>query len=261
MKKLRFQRKYVGVPYFLFLILFVVLPILIICVYAFTDKDWHFTFENFALIFTRAEAMTAVVKSIGVGLVSTAACLLIGYPVAYFLATNFKKKGGVLMTLFILPMWMNFLLRTLAMRGIFDYLRITPGYFTTMLGMVYNFLPFMILPIYNQLAKMDKSYIEAAKDLGCNNREVFFKTVVPLSMPGVMSGITMVFMPCISTFVISDMLSRNTIQLFGNLINQAYKMDQWNYAAALSTLMLVVILISTLVTNRLSKEEEKKSLW
>jgi spermidine/putrescine transport system permease protein len=119
----------------------------------------------------------------------------------------------------------------------------------------------MILPIYNQLCKIDPSLLEASKDLGANDRRVFFKTVIPLSMPGVMSGITMVFMPCISTFVISDMLSRNIIQLFGNLINQAYKMDQWNYDAALSTLMLVIIFFSTVITGRMSKEEENKSLW
>ncbi len=261
MKKLRFQRRYIGIPYYLFLIMFVILPILIICVYAFTDKDWNFTLENFGMIFTRAEAMTAVVKSLGVGLVATAFCLLIGYPVAYFLSKLKGKRGLTLMTLFILPMWMNFLLRTLAMRGIFDYLRLTPGYFTTMFGMIYNFLPFMILPIYNQLCKIDPSLLEASKDLGANDRRVFFKTVIPLSMPGVMSGITMVFMPCISTFVISDMLSRNTIQLFGNLINQAYKMDQWNYAASLSTLMLVVIFISTVIQGKLSKGEEQNALW
>ena len=261
MTKYRFRRKDIGIPYFLFLLLFVVFPIVIIAVYSVTDKDWNFTPDNFLMIFTRAEAMTAIVKSVGVGMVATAFCLLIGYPVAYFLSQKKGKRGATLMTLFILPMWMNFLLRTLAMRGIFDFLQLTPGYFTTMFGMVYNFLPFMILPIYNQLCKIDKSYLEASKDLGANTATVFLKTVVPLSLPGVFSGITMVFMPCISTFVISDMLSRNTIQLFGNLINQAYKMDQWNYAAALSTLMLVIIFISTVVTGRISKEEENKSLW
>lgn len=261
MRKLQFQRRQIGIPYFLFLILFVVLPILIICVYAFTDKSWHFTFQNFGMIFTKSEPLTAIVKSVGVGLATTALCLLIGYPVAYLLSKLEGKRGVVLMVLFILPMWMNFLLRTLAMRGIFDFFSWKPGYFTTMLGMVYNFLPFMILPVYNQLCKTDQSLVEASKDLGASNWGAFWKTVVPLSAPGISSGITMVFMPCISTFVISDMLSRNTIQLFGNIINQAYKLDQWNYAAALSTLMLIVILISTVITDRVSGREEKDSLW
>jgi spermidine/putrescine transport system permease protein len=130
-----------------------------------------------------------------------------------------------------------------------------------LLGMVYNFLPFMVFPVYTSLSKLDPKLGEAAQDLGCNEWKTFTKVTAPLSLPGVISGITMVFMPCISTFVISDMLSRNTIQLFGNLINQAYKMDQWNYAAALSTLMLVIIFFSTVITGRMSKEEENKSLW
>ena len=191
-------------------------------------------------------------------------CLLIAYPVAYAIAHSKIKNKSTLLLLFIVPMWVNFVLRINALKEFFvwigtynksDAWNVT----NTIIGMVYDFLPFMILPIYNQLCKIDKSYLEASKDLGANTATVFLKTVVPLSMPGVLSGITMVFMPCISTFGISDMLSRNTIQLFGNLINQAYKMDQWNYAAALSTLMLVIIFFSTVITGRKSKEEENKS--
>lgn len=261
MKIKGFSRKNLCIPYALFLLLFIILPLIIIVVYTFTDKSWNFTFDNIVKFFTRSEYITAVLISLGIGLFATAACLLIGYPVAYILSKKVNKRGMTIMTLFILPMWMNFLLRTLATRGIFDFLGITPGYFTTIFGMVYNFLPFMILPIYTQLTKIDKSYIEASVDLGANRVQAFFKTTVPLSFPGVMSGILMVFMPSISTFVISDMLSRNTIQLFGNLINLAYKNDEWHFAAALSMLMLIIIMISTLLTNKFGKEDARTTLW
>ena len=262
MRKIKaFSRKNLCIPYALFLIMFVIIPLLVILVYAFTDKDWNFTFENIAKFFTRGEYLTAVFKSIGIGALCTAFCVLLGYPVAYILSKKNSRRGLTLITLFILPMWMNFLLRTLATRGIFDFMGVSPGYFTTIFGMIYNFLPFMILPVYTQLCKIDKSYIEASMDLGAGPVKAFFRTTVPLSLPGVMSGMLMVFMPCISTFVISDMMSRNTIQLFGNLINLAYKTSEWNFAAALSMIMLVIILISTLLVNKFSKDEERSGLW
>ena len=261
MKRLTIKRKHLGYPYALFMILFIIIPLIIIAFYAFTNwgtgEPFHLTFNNVVKFFTSPNDISAFIYSIWIGFLTTFFCLIIGYPIAYILSTNkFFKRSGVLIVLFILPMWVSFLLRTLATREIFAALNFPFGELTVAIGMVYNFLPFMILPIYTTLLKMDKSYVEAAQDLGANPFRVFIKVILPLSMPGVISGIIMVFMPTISTFVIADLLSFNTIQLFGNLINLSFTgTPLWNYGAALAFIMLIIIGIAMFFVKKFEKED------
>ena len=231
-------------PYVLFLVLFVLLPLLLIFVYAFTDPQGHFTLKNFVQFFTTSEAVNTFIYSMAIAMLTTIICLLLGYPAAYIMATAELKTPAVMAMLFILPMWINFLLRTLATVELFNMFSIPLGEGALIYGMCYDFLPFMIYPIYNTLQKMDKSLIEAAHDLGANGREVFAKVILPLSTPGIYSGIIMVFMPTVSTFAIAELLTRNKITLFGSLIQRAFGeggLQMWNYGAALSLIMLLII--------------------
>ena len=188
-------------------------------------------------------------------IVTTVLCILLGYPAAYILSNSELCRSKVMVVLFILPMWINILVRTLATVALFDFLRLPLGEGALIFGMVYNFLPFMIYPIYNVMQKMDHSYIEAAQDLGANPITVFKKVVVPLSMPGVMSGVMMVFMPTISTFAIAELLTMNNIKLFGTTIQEDINNGMWNYGAALSLIMLVIIF----ATNLFSDDEEERA--
>ena len=266
------SRKAFALPYILFMLLFVILPLVIILLYAFMvpDRDgvWHFTFRNFGRIFGGDLPFFAVLgRSLYVGLFNSLLCLLIGYPIAYFLSSKKYNKSSVAYMLFILPMWMNFLLRTVATKNLFDGLGVELGGMgPVMFGMVYNFLPFMILPIYNVLSKMDKNLLEAAVDLGANDRQVFLKAVVPLSAPGIVSGILMVFMPTISTYVITDFLSNGKIALLGNLIDivaSGTALDSLNVGCALSVVMLLLIGATVLLSNKFDKLGDSKGegLW
>lgn len=269
-KKLRFRKSVLGLPYGIFMIIFIILPILLLLVYAFTEKGilieltWDFTFENFAYIFS-SNTFKVIWRSLWVGLVTTVICFLIGYPIAYFLASKRYNYSKTLVMLFVLPMWINFLLRTLATKAVFDFLNIELGIGAVIFGMVYNFLPFMILPLYTTISKIDNSLLEASRDLGASDTKSFFKITVPLSLPGIISGITMVFTPSISTFVISDMLSNNKFALIGNLINLQVEGAGMNYniASALSLLLLVLIGISMLFVNKYDKDNTSKGggLW
>lgn len=237
-------------PYVLFLVLFVVLPLVLILVYAFTDAQGHFTIRNFVQFFTTSEAVNTFIYSLAIALLTTLICLLLGYPAAYIMATAELKTPAVMSMLFILPMWINFLLRTLATVELFNMFGLPLGEGALLYGMCYDFLPFMIYPIYNTLQKMDKSLIEAARDLGANGREVFLKVILPLSTPGIYSGIIMVFMPTVSTFAIAELLTRNKITLFGSLIQRAFTEGQmWNYGAALSLIMLLIIALTSFFGN------------
>ena len=191
----------------IFSAVFVILPLLLIVVYAFMDDAGHFTLGNFAKFFAHPEAINTFVYSIGVAIITTVVCILLGYPAAYILTQTRMKYASTVVVLFILPMWVNILIRTLATVALFDFMNVSLGEGALIFGMVYNFLPFMIYPIYNTLQKLDKSYVEAAQDLGANPMQVFFKAVLPLSMPGIVSGILMVFMPTISTFAIAGLLA------------------------------------------------------
>ena len=243
-----------ALPYFIFLVLFVVMPLVLIVVYSFQDASGHFTFSNITKFFTDKDSLSTFALSIEVAIENTALCILIGYPAAYILADKSLNRSAVTVVLFIMPMWVNALMRTLATAELFNMAGITLGKGTLLFGMCYDYLPFMIYPIYNVLNKMDKSYAEAAEDLGAKPLEVFTKVTLPLSMPGVASGILMVFMPTVSTFAISEFLTNNKIKLFGTIIQENINNSMWNYGAALSLIMLIIIAITTVLQGKDNSE-------
>jgi spermidine/putrescine transport system permease protein len=243
------RRRNWSIPYVLFLAFFVLVPLVLIVVYAFTTNEGEFSVANFRKFWMQPEAMNTFIYSVGVALVTTFLCLLLGYPAAYLMSRMQTNKAKLLVMLFILPMWINFLIRTLATVALFEFLRLPLGEGALIFGMVYNFLPFMIYPIYNILQKMDNNLIEAAEDLGANPRQVFLKTILPLSFPGISSGILMVFMPVISTFAIAELLTINNIKLFGTTLQENIYNGMWNYGAALSLVMLLMIGITSLLNS------------
>ena len=249
-----------ALPYFIFLVLFVVLPLLLIVLYALQDGAGHFTLRNITKFFTDKDALSTFALSIEVAIENTLLCVLIGYPAAYILADNKLNRSAVTVVLFILPMWINALMRTLATAELFNMAGIPLGKGTLLFGMCYDYLPFMIYPIYNQLKKMDKSYAEAAQDLGATPGQVFRKVTLPLSMPGVWSGVMMVFMPTVSTFAISEFLTNNKIKLFGTIIQENINNSMWNYGAALSLIMLVIIALTTALQGNDQTEEASGGL-
>ena len=238
-----------SIPYALFLALFVVMPLVLIMIYAFQGEDGSFSLSNFERFIEQREAANTFIYSIGIALITTLLCIAIGYPAAYILARKTTSTARVVVMLFILPMWINVLVRTLATVALFDFLRLPLGEGALIFGMVYNFLPFLISPIYHVLQKMDHSLIEAAEDLGGTPRQVFTKVVLPLSMPGGVSGVMMVFMPTISTFAIAELLTMNNIKLFGTTIQENINNGMWHYGAALSFIMLLIIGITQLLSD------------
>ena len=272
-----------AVPYVVWMALFVVAPIVIMVVYAFAGSDGGFTLDNFVQMGGYAAVFG---RSFKLALIATAICLLMGYPVAYLLSREGESFRRTAMVLIMLPMWMNFLLRTYSWMTILEnngllnqllqklgiialYNHLTGSnleYFTmidtqgaVVLGMVYNYLPFMILPIYSVIVKLDHSLIEAARDLGANSVQVFRRVILPLSLPGVLSGITMVFVPSVSTFAISKMLGGGTEMLLGDLIEQQYMGGAYNpyLGAAISLVMMVIVVICMVVMNRFGEGEEQ----
>ena len=242
-----------SIPYLAFLILFVALPLVLILVYALQDGTGHFTLSNITRFFSDKDSLSTFAVSIEVAVENTLLCILLGYPAAWILANKNLNRSAVTIILFMLPMWINALMRTLATAELFNMFGITLGKGTLLFGMVYDYLPFMIYPIYNVLDRMDNSYAEAAEDLGATPWRVFWKVTVPLSMPGVRSGILMVFMPTVSTFAISEFLTNNKIKLFGTIIQENINSSMWNYGAALAFIMLIIIGITSL----LSRDEEE----
>ncbi len=238
-----------SIPYLIFLLFFVVLPLILIFIYAFQDNDGNLSLQNFSKFISNPDAANTFVYSIGVAIITTLLCILLGYPAAYIMSNSKLCRSKVMVMLFILPMWINILVRTLATVALFDFINLPLGEGALIFGMVYNFLPFMIYPIYNTMQKMDHSYIEAAQDLGANPTEVFTKVLFPLSMPGVVSGIMMVFMPTISTFAIAELLTMNNIKLFGTTIQENINNGMWNYGAALSLIMLLIIFATNLFSD------------
>lgn len=255
MMKLHFSRKQLCIPYALFLLLFVVIPMLLILFYAFTetiDGKIIFSFANFANFFTSTAKLSTLLMSFTIAIISTAVCLLIGYPIAYILARSKFRKKNVLLMLFIMPMWINFVLRITALRELLDLVGLlsSQNYLNTIIGMVYDFLPFMILPLYTTLEKLDNSYLEAASDLGGNKFNVFARVTFPLSMPGVISGITMVFMPSMTNYVVSDTLGNFNITILGKLINEYFTTyDNWHMGSMISIILLVIIFLTMLATG------------
>lgn len=260
-------------PYIVWSTLFIVIPLIIIVFFSFTQETssgYSFTLENFKRVLN-SQYISVFKRSLILAFESTVLCLILGYPVAYFISKMKSNKRNILIMLFIVPMWMNFLLRTyawlpiLGKNGVINNFLSAIGLNTinilytdaaVLLGMVYNFLPFMILPIYTVLIKMDNSLIDAAADLGANKRQIFTKVIFPLSMPGVITGITMVFMPAVSTFVISRLLGGGQYMLLGNLIETQFTtMGDWNFGSALAIFMMIIILISMAIMNKFEGTE------
>ncbi|MBO8427592.1 MAG: ABC transporter permease [Firmicutes bacterium] len=263
--KLRFQRKELCIPYFVFLILFVIIPIFLIIYYAFTDTNGNFTFDALVNFFSSTNKLNVLLVSLLFGLVNTILCLVIGYPIAYLLSNKKYNSNYIIVMLFVMPMWINFVLRTGATRDVLSWIGISGGehpYITTMIGMVYNYLPFVILPLYSTMLKLDKSQIEAAIDLGCNRVQVFTKSIFPQSIPGVISAAMMVFMPTMSSYVIPDVLAEGKIVLFGNSIYLSYSNYQWGDGSFMALIMLFIVVICMLATRNFGdKDEGKASTW
>ncbi|WP_077366901.1 ABC transporter permease [Anaerosalibacter sp. Marseille-P3206] len=272
--------KWISYPYVFWMILFIVIPLMLVLVFSFTTGDLPgdltFTLENFKKFF-QPLYLKVLGKSVDLALKSTLACLILGYPIAMIISKESIKKRNAMILLFVLPMWMNFLLRTyawmtlLGKNGVINFLLTKMGFeplnllyndSAVLMGMIYNFLPFMVLPIYSVLIKIDKSLIEAAEDLGASKLEVFSKVIFPLSLPGVISGITMVFMPALSTFVISRLLGGGQYYLIGNLVEQQFLLaGDWNFGSAISIIMMIFILIAMIITTKFDKDKEGGGLW
>lgn len=256
------NRKHFAIPYALFLLSFVVVPLVLIVVYSFTTPDWHFTLANYKKIFTADNANTLVI-SLFIAILTTAICLLIGYPLAYLLADKKVTKSKVLVYFFIMPMWINFVLRSNATKELLQFIGLeasnTVGmYACVLIAMVYDYLPFVVLPLYSTMLKLDKSVIEAASDLGAKPSIVFVKAIIPMSMPGIISAATMVFMPTMCSYVITDVFSNEKLQIMGNLINQYFGASQWNYGSAASIVLLIILFVLMRLTNQTNKIDDDK---
>lgn len=258
-KNFRLTRKVFAYPYVLFMLIFVLAPLVILLVNAFLDANQNFTFDNFKSFFTDSANVRVLMLSLVVGLITTVLCLVIGYPVAYILSK--WSSGSIIVLLIILPMWVNFLIRTYALKAIFALLDTTLGWGTVIIGMVYNFIPYMIMPLHTTLTNIDPSYAEAAKDLGADGVQTFLKSTLPLSLPGIISGITMVFIPTISAFAISGMLSNNTKEMVGDTINTMFTNQLYGVGSVMSLIMLVFVLILNFFMNKANKGEAQKNLW
>jgi spermidine/putrescine transport system permease protein len=262
---MKFKRKYLSIPYFLFLILFVVVPVLFIVYYAFTNKGGSFSFENFTKFFSDSSNINVLLISLSYAIINTVICLIIGYPLAMILANKKYNKSAVIVMMFIMPMWINFVIRTSATRDVLNWMGISTGSnstLTTIIGLVYNYLPFTILPLYTTMLKMDRSQIEASKDLGANSFQTFFKVIIPMTMPGIVSAATMVFMPTLSSYVISDILSEYNVVLFGSYIDLYFNQADWNFGSFMALIMLLLIGLSVFIQRKFSKDEGgRRSIW
>ena len=254
--RLRFSRKMLGIPYAVFLVFFVLLPMLVILFYAFTDKEMHLSFGNFIQFFSDPTKLSTIVYSLVIALITTAVCLAIAYPVAYILARSKMKKKFILLLLFVTPMWINFVLRINAIRELLSWVGLLgeANYFNTIFGMVYDFLPFMILPLYTTLLKIDESLYEASADLGAGGMTTFARITVPLSMPGIMSGITMVFLPSMTNYVVSDMLGNSKVTIIGKFIYE-YFGTNWHMGSMVALILLIVVFLSTWLTGGFKEDE------
>lgn len=273
------KARWISYPYIVWMLIFILVPLLLVVYYGATvktEEGFKFTLENFKK-FLEPIYIKVLARSVMLALLSTVICLLIGYPVAMILSGKDISRKNILILLFVIPMWMNFLLRTYAWMTLLEKnglintflslfgvgpLNLLYNSEAVVLGMVYNFLPFMVLPIYSVLSKIDKSVIEAAEDLGANSYMVFKRVIFPLSLPGVMSGITMVFMPAVTTFVISRLLGGGQYMLIGNLIEQQFLyVGDWHFGSALSIVMMAMILISLGLMTRYGNGNEEVAFW
>ena len=262
-----FQRM-AAMPHIVWMIMFIVAPMLFVLYFAFTDAEGNFSFAN---ITSLSEYSNVFILSIAFALIATVVCLVIGYPLAYFMAKSSPRMQKILMVLIMLPMWCNLLIRTYALMALLDngglinsFLEsigadkwhIVGSDFGVILGMVYDFLPYMVLPIFTVMSKLDKRYIEAAADLGCSSLQTMTKVIMPLSVSGVISGITMVFVPSISTFYISQKLGAGKIDLIGDTIERLFQnTSTYNIGAAISLIMMILIIVSVAIMNRFSDDD------
>ncbi len=248
---MNFSRKMLGIPYGIFLVLFVVAPLLVILYYAFTNGSGHFTLNNLIGFFTDPNTLGTLLYSFFLAFVTTLVCLLIAYPVSYLLARSNIRRKSVLVMVFVLPMWINFTLRITALKEILTLLEGNLAFhpfLNSVIGMTYDFLPFMILPLYNTISRLDKSLLEAASDLGATRRQAFWKVTVPLSMPGVVSGVSMVFLPAMTNYVVLDMLYNSTY-IMGSLIGSYFSAYDWHGGSMIALVLLVIIGLFTLLTG------------
>ena len=264
-------KKWLAAPYAVWAAGFIIIPLILILYYAFTGEEGGFTLSNFAYVATK-ENIKALGLALWLSLLSTALCLLLAYPLAMILANRNVNQTSFIVLIFILPMWMNFLLRTMAWQVLLEKNGIINGMLAgiglpalniintpaaVILGMVYDYLPFMILPIYNALIKIDNNLIEAAYDLGASKSLVFRKVIVPLSVPGIVSGVTMVFVPSLTTFAISNMLGGGKVNLIGNIIEQEFTASSnWNLGSGLSLVMMIFIVISMAFIEKFDRNGE-----
>ena len=278
--KLHFSRKLLAVPYALFLAVFVVIPLLIVVYYAFTDDNGAFTTEYLKLFFNGNGAgikgflqsynFKTITRSLFISFMSTIICLLIAYPVAYFIAHSHLKNKSTLLLLFIVPMWVNFVLRINALKEFFVWIGTynkseTWNIINTIIGMVYDFLPFMILPIYTTIIKIDKSYLEAARDLGSTGAKAFIKVTLPLSKAGIISGISMVFLPSMTNYVVSNYLTFRNVKIIGKLIDDYFMGDLWHDGSFIALILLLFMFLATWLTGGFKPDEQTEtrgaSLW
>lgn len=271
MNSAQFKKKLLGTPYFLWSIVFILIPLGMVFYYGLTDRTGAFTLDNIISI-TTAEHAKALWLALLLSLIATVLCLLLAYPLAMILSNMGVNQHSFIVLIFILPMWMNFLLRTMAWQTLLEKtgvinsilnflhlpaLRIINTPYAIVLGMVYNFLPFMVLPIYNALSKIDRNIINAAKDLGANNVQVFFKITLPLSVPGIISGITMVFIPALTTFVISKLLGGSKVLLIGNVIEEEFtQASNWHLGSGLSIVLMLFIIVNMVLSAIFDKDGE-----
>lgn len=269
------SKKLLSAPFLFWSALFIIIPLCMVFYYGFTDKSGAFTLENIMAIAT-PEHSKALWEAVKLSVISTVICFLLAYPLAMVLCQMSVKQNSFIVLIFILPMWMNFLLRTLAWQTLLEKTGVINNLLTffnlptlniintpaaIILGMVYNFLPFMVLPIYNVLVKIDKNLINAARDLGANGIQSFFKIIFPLSIPGVISGITMVFVPALTTFVISKILGGSKILLIGNVIEQEFTVTgNWNLGSGLSVVLMLFIIFNMVISVVTDKEGDVNAL-
>ncbi len=264
-------KKFLSAPFIAFMICGTIVPMAVIAFYGLTDRTGAFSLENIMAIGT-GEHAEALILSLGLSLISTIICLLLAFPLGLILRESKLGTKGFMVFVFILPMWMNFLLRTMAWQVLLEKSGVintmlgamglpaldimnTPA--AVVLGMVYDYLPFMVLPIYNALVKIDKHVIEAAYDLGASFKEVLLKIIVPLSVPGIVSGVTMVFVPSLTTFAISNMLGGGKVNLIGNIIEQEFTTSSnWNLGSGLSLVMMIFIVISMAFIEKFDRNGE-----
>lgn len=272
----KFKRQFLAGPYLIWIIGFILLPLLMIIYYALTNSDGNFTLEYIAAITTETN-LNAMALSLELSLICTLICLILAYPLAMILNGMQIKNQGTIVFIFMLPMWMNFMLRILAWKqllaknGVINTFLATVGLpsinivntpTAVVLGMVYDFLPFMILPIYNSMSRIKKDWLEAAKDLGASSVLIFFKIIVPLTISGVISGIVMVFVPSLTSFAVSQVLGGGKVLLIGNVIEQDFiHGSQWNAGSGLSLILMVFVLISMALVNLADKDGEGIATW